>query len=144
MNNYDSIRYMNVYSKVYSMSFREMDGAFKDFYSICQKHGMKLMGHVFYSVNKLEENDKMEIEIFFPAEKRVDVPVGQLRYRNYFIVENMISAVVEGKLEVNMQKAYASMVKYAASKKRKLIMPFFNEIHRTGKKAYVLVKVAVV
>ncbi len=143
MINYDSIRYMNVYSKIYSMSYREMDGAFKDFYSICRENEIKLMGHVFYSINKLEDNDRMEIEIFFPAEKRVEIPAGKLRYRNYFIVEKMISVVVEGKMETNIKKAYLLMEKRASSKKQKLMTPFFHEIHRTGKKGYILVKAAV-
>lgn len=59
----------------------------------------------------------MRIEFFFPAKESTILPKSGLKFQSYYVVENMISVIVEDHFEENMEKAYAALIEYAEAKK---------------------------
>lgn len=143
MNKYNSIQYMNVYSKEYITSYTNVGSCMKEFMKLCQKYRLKSSGNFFYAIHQINEKADMRIEFFFPAQEFTILPRSGLKFQSYYVVENMISVIVEDHFEENMEKAYAALIEYAEAKNLKIISPFYNEFFKTLNGGYYIVKAAI-
>lgn len=143
MNKYNSIQYMNVYSKEYITSYTNVETCMSEFMELCQKNKLRSSGNFFYAIHQINEKADMRIEFFFPAKESTILPKSGLKFQSYYVVENMISVIVEDHFEENMEKAYAALIEYAEAKNLKIISPFYNEFFKTLNGGYYIVKAAI-
>lgn len=143
MNRFNSIQYMNVYSRKSEFLYTDIEKEFREFIAICRENGLKLSGRMFYSIEHISKEGRVTAEFFYPSAKLKKVQNTILDFQTYFMIDSMISIVVENDFEANMEKAYAALVEIAAAKGKQIISPIYNEICTEGKSLYYIVKAAV-
>ena len=83
MNKYNSIQYMNVYSKEYITSYTNVETCMREFMELCQKNKLRSSGNFFYAIHQINEKADMRIEFFFPAKdvykRQVDTMLEDLK-----------------------------------------------------------------
>lgn len=77
---------------------------------------LRSSGNFFYAIHQINEKADMRIEFFFPAKESTILPNSGLKFQSYYVIENMISVIVEDHFEENMEKAYAALIEYAEAK----------------------------
>jgi len=143
MNRFDSIQYMNVYSQKREFLYTDIEKEFREFITICRGNGLKLSGRIFYSIEHISKEGRVVAEFFYPSAHLKKVRNTMLDFQTYFMIDSMISIVVENNFEANMEKAYAALLEIASAKGKQIISPIYNEICADGKSLYFIVKAAV-
>lgn len=139
----DSISYMNVYSQIYNCPFGELEESFKDFTKKIKALKVRSEGHIFYAVNGVVDEKNLLFEIFQPMMEK-STEKTELRYQSYYVINNMVSVVVEKNAAFGIDAAYAYLYAYAEENNKKVISPLYNEVRVWGGKTYVIVKAVAV
>lgn len=133
------IRCMNVYSQKYICPYEKTEEVFSQFANDIRSLGVKKRGNFFYSVYGLNDKQEMVMEIFQPMEKRSERPT-LLNYQSYYVINDMLSIVVKGDVEANIEKAYWILMKIAEQDGKKIVSPFYNEVCNWGGEQFIRVK----
>lgn len=143
INENDFIQYKSVYSKEYTLPYKEIGSAVKDFVETFSVNGLTGKRNLFYTIDWVNQDADMTVTFFRPAEEEILRPEGGLKYQSYYVIKDMISSVVLSDFEVNMEQAYAALMEYARQKNWDIISPFYNETHENENGNYYVVKAAV-
>ncbi|MDD3361674.1 MAG: DUF5085 family protein [Hespellia sp.] len=135
----DSLLYMNVYSKSYRFPYKQMSTAFHDFSTLFRKNNLTATGNLFYSIEWVNKDADMVIEVFQSA-KEGFLPNSGMNYQSYFLIHHMSSVVVLNDFEKNVERAYELLMNDAKKMKLKVCTPFFHEIHKIKGLSYCVVK----
>lgn len=138
----DSMMYMNVYSKKYWCSYKHVKQHMEEFMTELSNAGLEKNGPFFYSIGRILEDGYIGLELFQPVKEYREVRDKDIKFSNYFYLDNMISAVVLDNFDL-MEWTYAEIMQYIWDKDKKSSSNIYNEIHENGSEKYVIVKVAV-
>lgn len=106
MSKYESIQYMNVYSKRYDdIAPSDVGKCIEEFYRLFRNAGLIADGNLIYALNKIDE-EKLSIEFMLCAKESRHKGVKKLTYRSYLMISHMTSVVVKNDYETNMEGAY--------------------------------------
>ena len=132
---------MDVYSKMYRVPYEQIGSCQKDFIEEVKNAQLSKKGNLFYTLRILNNKADVEVELFLPSEKPKVEMKSTLRYRNYYIVNNMVSVMVKNNFEINVGNAYIQLMDYAKQNAKQIISPFYHEIIKIEQKIYFIVKV---
>lgn len=91
MSKYESIQYMNVYSKRYDdIAPSDVGKCIEEFYRLFRNAGLIADGNLIYALNKIDE-EKLSIEFMLCAKESRHKGVKKLTYRSYLMISHMTS-----------------------------------------------------
>lgn len=141
MNPQDHIRYSNVVSRKYRFHYHDLDMAINDFIGDLNNLAVTFKGPLFYSVNNVPMEEKVNIEIFMPIEEDSIGQAENLQFHSYYSIEDMVSITIHNNIEQETQIAYKLLFEYIEENELQQATPIYHIISGDNDFHYMMIKI---
>src|SRR5699024_5271051 len=97
----------------YEIHYTDFEKALDDFNEKLVQAGLTINGPLFYALHNAPLEEIMDIDIYIPVEQQYVDPATNLLFQSYFYIENMLMTRVKEDFNVNTEKAYEEIFRYA-------------------------------
>ncbi len=125
INPHDSIRCMNVLSRMYQFHYLDMSDVMKDFIEDATQLGT-YRGPMFYALHNIPQDEVMLGEFFLPLEEPVADAGDELTFHSYYSIENLLGISILGQFETNTEVAYRLLIDYMTEHNLRQNTPFYH------------------
>lgn len=136
----DHIRYERVLSKKYEFYYTQLGDKLTDFLSEVKGINAHPNGPVFYSLNNVPKDKKMNVEFFIPVKEIVDTK-NKMKFHSYYSVEQMLSMRITNNFEYKTEEAYSALLQFMQSQNLIQLTPPYHIIDTFSDNPFVTIKI---
>jgi len=139
----ENIMYRNVVCHSYEIHYTDFEKALDDFNEKLVQAGLTINGPLFYALHNAPLEEIMDIDIYIPVEQQYVDPATNLLFQSYFYIENMLMTRVKEDFNVNTEKAYEEIFRYAIDVNLQIASPMYHIIRGDEELQWVDLKIKV-
>jgi effector-binding domain-containing protein len=143
INPHDHIRYSNVVSMKYHFHYNDMQDVIKDFIMTLTKQNVTLKGPLFYSINNVPLDEKINGEFFMPIQEESLELLEDICFHSYYSIEDMVSLTLHNNIEQETQIAYKLLLEHIEANNLQQATPIFHIVSGDHDFQYMMVKVGI-
>jgi effector-binding domain-containing protein len=141
INPQDHIRYSNVVSRKYRFHYHDLNMAINDFIGNMINLAVTFKGPLFYSVNNVPMEEKVNIELFMPIEEDGIGKAENFQFHSYYSIEDMVSITIHNNIEQETQIAYKLLLEYIEGNGLQQATPIYHIVSGDQDFQYVMIKI---
>lgn len=141
INSHDHIRYCNVVSAKYHFHYHDMEEVMKDFILKLKQQNLTLKGPLFYSINNVPLDEKINGEFFMPVREENFKPEEGQYFHSYYSIEDMVSITIHKDIEQETQIAYKLLLEYIEENGLQQATPIYHIVSGDQEFQYVMIKI---